>query len=65
MQCDVVALKQVKIETENAMMLARVDKYEKQVAEIARALKENTDAIKGYREETNDKLQKSMESTQN
>ena len=29
MQCDVVALKQVKIETENAMVLARVDKYEK------------------------------------
>ena len=64
LQCDAMALKQSQIETENVQVLARVNKYERQVEEIARALKENTESVNRFREGTKEQIRKSEESAQ-
>ena len=64
LQCDAMALKQSQIETENVLVLARVNKYERQVEEIARALKENTESVNRFREGTKEQIRKSEESAQ-
>ena len=65
MQSDTMELKQQQFRTENVQVIARVNKQEEQVKEIAQIVRENARSVEKTREETNILLRQQAELAQN